>query len=69
MQSFLCQVLTKKGEHSKSFESERFTVSVARVVNCSEKLDDCGSAKKWKWELVNSSWIGLVGDGKSRQDT
>ena len=46
---------------SESFESERFTMLVAQVVNRGEKVDDCGYANKWKRISVNSSRIGLVG--------
>ena len=45
----------------ESLESERFIMSVARVVNRCEKFDDCGCANKWEWISVNDSRIGLVG--------
>ena len=38
-------------KYSESFE--RFTMSVAQVVNCGEKLNDCGCASKCKWERVS----------------
>ena len=45
----------------ESLESERFIMSVARVVNRCEKFDDYGCANKWEWISVNDSRIGLVG--------
>ena len=50
----------RKSKCSKGFESKRFTISVAWVVNCGEKFDDCSCANKWEWISVNSSQIGLV---------
>ena len=35
-------------ECSKSFESERFTMVVAHVINCGEMFDDCCCASKWE---------------------
>ena len=43
----------RKNESSKSFESERFTMTVARVVNRGEMFK--------MWVLVNGSQISLVG--------
>ena len=35
-------------------------MTVARVVNHGEMLDDCSCASKWWWVLVNGSCIGLL---------
>ena len=51
----------RKSECSESLESERFTMSVARVVDCGEKFDNCSWANKWEWISVNGSWISRVG--------
>ena len=51
----------RKSECSESLESERFTMSVAWVVNCGEKFDNCSWANKWEWISVNGSQIGRVG--------
>ena len=39
---FCTMFQVRKGECS---ERERFTMSVVRIVNCSERLDNCGCAK------------------------
>ena len=57
MQSFL--VLCS--ECSKSFESKRFTMTVAQVVNHGERFNDCGCVIEWEWVSVNITRIGLVG--------
>ena len=49
-----------KSECSESLESERFTISVSRVVNRGEKFDDCGCGNNCEWISVNGSRIGLV---------
>ena len=43
----------RKSKRSESFENERFTLSVAWVVNCGEKFGNCGCSNKWEWISVN----------------
>ena len=50
----------RKSKCSEIFENEGFTMTVARVVNHGEMLDDCSCASKWWWVLVNGSCIGLL---------
>ena len=56
-----------KSECSKRFESERFTMTVARIVNRGEMFCDCGCANKWEWVSVNGSRIGLVGRRREKR--
>ena len=58
---FCAMFQRRKSKCSESFENERFTMVVARVVNRGKIFDDCGCANKWEWVLVNGSRIGLVG--------
>ena len=46
---------------SECFESERFTMTVARVLTRGEMFDDCGCANKWEWVSVISVWGGSSG--------
>ena len=61
---FCAMFWLRKSNCSESFESERFTTSVAQVVNHGEKFDSFAFASKWEWVSVNNSGIGLVGDVK-----
>ena len=45
---------------SKSFESERFTMTVMWTVNRGQMFDHCGCASKWERVSVNGSQVGLV---------
>ena len=51
----------RKSECSESFESEKFTMTVAWVPNHCEMFSECGCASKCEWASVNGRWIGLVG--------
>ena len=52
-------VLTKKSKCCES-ETERFTMSVFRVVNHGKRFHNCSCANKWEWVSVTGSQIGLV---------
>ena len=58
---FCAMFQLRKSEYSESFESERFTMTVARVVNCGEMFDDCSCANKWEWVFINTSRVSQVG--------
>ena len=54
-------VLTKKSKCCESeSETERFTMSVFRVVNHGKRFHNCSCANKWEWVSVTGSQIGLV---------
>ena len=54
---FCAMFRLRKSEYSESFKSERFTMTVARLVNCGEMFDNCSCASKWEWVFVNASRV------------
>lgn len=65
MQSFLhasvsCFDKEKVNVMNNESETERFTMSVFRVVNHGKRFDNCSCANKWEWVSVTGSQIGLV---------